>query len=73
MSGAWGVLCVGAMIQKVPHKCKFSKYGCDVQMKLKDLVQHEKRCPDDACGKEVQIKKSDVSFSSYEPRASFQR
>ena len=58
---------VGAMIQKIPHKCKFSRYGCDVQMKLEDLVQHEKRCPerlvrcpDDACGKEVQIKKCGI-------------
>ena len=58
---------VGAMIQKIPHKCKFSKYGCDVQMKLEDLVQHEKRCPertvrcpDDACGQEVQIKKCGI-------------
>ena len=60
------------MIHKIPHKCKFSRYGCDVQMKLEDLVLHEKRCPertvrcpDDLCGQEVQIKKCAEHFKSH--------
>jgi len=64
---------VGAMIHKIPHKCKFSRYGCDVQRKLEDLVKHEKRCPErtvrcpeDACGQEVQIKNCGIEhFKSH--------
>ena len=36
---------VGALIEQVEHKCKYSDQGCEVKMMLKDLVTHEKECP----------------------------
>ena len=36
----------GALIEQVQHKCKFADQGCKVKMMLKDLVTHEKECPD---------------------------
>jgi len=48
----------------VDHKCKFSFFGCDVKMKLEDIVNHEKicqertvRCPYSNCKEEIQLKK----------------
>ena len=37
---------VGALIEQVQHKCKFADKGCEVIMMLKDLVTHEKKCPE---------------------------
>ena len=37
---------VGALIEEVQHNCKFNDEGCEVKMMLKDLVIHEKLCPD---------------------------
>ena len=36
----------GALVEQVQHSCKFSGQGCEVKMMLKDLVAHEKECPD---------------------------
>ena len=36
----------GALIHQVQHRCKFHDQGCDIKMMLKDLVTHEKTCPD---------------------------
>ena len=47
----------------MPHKCKYSDYGCDVKMKLKDITKHEAKCPERTvkcprsnCRKDVQMK-----------------
>ena len=52
-----------SMIDLVPHKCKFWEYGCDVEMLLTQLNNHEKECvertiicPNNKCGAEVQLK-----------------
>ena len=37
---------VGALIEQVEHKCKYNDQGCQVKMMLKDLVAHEKLCPE---------------------------
>ena len=46
------------------HKCKFSLYGCDVEMKIDNIIGHEKKCPDRiikcpyvGCKKEVTLRK----------------
>ena len=51
-------------VMLVRHKCKFSFYGCDVKMKLKEIVNHEKHCPERTitcphrkCREEFQLKK----------------
>ena len=36
---------VGALIEIVEHNCKYNEEGCQVKMKLEDLVAHEKQCP----------------------------
>ena len=35
-----------ALIDKVPHKCKYSEYGCQVQDLLTEVMKHEEKCPD---------------------------
>lgn len=35
-----------ALIDEVQLKCKYSDQGCEVKMMLKDLVTHEKQCPE---------------------------
>ena len=52
-----------SLIDKVPHKCKYSDYSCDVKMKLSEIVQHEKlcpertvKCPEQNCGKVVKMR-----------------
>ena len=35
-----------ALIDQVQHNCKFSDQGCGVKMMLKDLLVHEKKCPE---------------------------
>jgi len=37
---------VGALIEQVEHSCKYSDKGCQVKMRLTDLVTHEKQCPE---------------------------
>ena len=37
---------VGALIDQVKHSCKFIDQGSEVKMTLKDLVTHEKLCPE---------------------------
>ena len=51
------------LIDQVQHRCKFSDQGCDVMMMLKDLVAHEKNCPErtiefpySGCAQEVKLK-----------------
>ena len=34
------------MIEKVPHPCKYSQYGCDVKKPLKEIIEHEAKCPE---------------------------
>jgi len=57
---------VGDLIMLVFHKCKFSSLGCDVKMKLEDIAEHEKdcpertaRCPEAECKEEFQFKNFD--------------
>jgi len=54
----------GNQIMLVNHKCKFSFYGCNIKMKLEQIVVHEKTClertvtcPDVECNEEVQLRK----------------
>ena len=51
-------------IMLVDHKCKFAFYGCDVKMKLEQIVVHEETCPERTvicpkvtCKEEVQLRK----------------
>ena len=37
---------VGALIEQVQHKCKYNDQGCKAEMMLKDLMTHEKECPE---------------------------
>ena len=51
-----------ALIDKVPHKCKYSEYGCEVKGLLAILVKHEEKCPErivkcPKCGEMPQLKK----------------
>ena len=32
-------------IMLIEHTCKFSIFGCDVEMKLDDINRHEEKCP----------------------------
>ena len=52
-----------SLIDKVPHRCKFSDYGCDVRLRLKDITKHEAKCPERTvkcprrnCRKNIQMK-----------------
>jgi len=52
------------LIEKVPHKCKFAEYGCDVKDLLCQLKNHEEKCEErtikclyKGCCEEVQLKK----------------
>ena len=54
------------LIEKIPHKCKFSDYGCDVKKPLGETVEHEAKCkertikcPQGYCQKEIQLKRMD--------------
>ena len=49
------------MIERIPHKCK---YGCQVKNYLKEILEHEARCPDRMikcpninCEEQVQVSK----------------
>ena len=33
-----------SLIGTILHKCKFSHFGCNVKMKLNDIVNHEAKC-----------------------------
>ena len=53
-----------SQVMFVNHKCKFSFLGCNVKMKLEDIIHHEKVCPERTitcpyahCKKEIQMKK----------------
>ena len=53
-----------SLIDKVPHRCKYHDFKCEVKMKLSEIVKHEKqcqertvKCPHLQCGQEVQLKK----------------
>ena len=57
---------IGALIEHVEHSCKFSDQGCKVKMMLKELVTHEKQCPErtfncpfSGCAQKVNIKSFD--------------
>ena len=54
----------GNQIMFVDHKCKFSFYGCEIKMKLEQIVVHEETClertvtcPAVQCKEEVQLRK----------------
>ena len=36
----------GALIEQVEHSCKYNDQGCEVKMMLKDLLVHERSCPE---------------------------
>lgn len=53
-----------SLIEKVPHKCKFSAYGCEVKDLLGPLKVHEEKCaertikcPSFQCKANIQVKK----------------
>ena len=51
-----------SMIEKVPHRCKFVEYGCEVKDFLCQLKIHEENCKERTfkcphCGAVVQLKK----------------
>ena len=53
-----------SMIEKIPHKCKFAEFGCEVKVLLSQLKNHEEKCPErtikcpmKSCGTVVQLKK----------------
>jgi len=52
-----------SLIEKVPHRCKFAKFGCEVKDLLSRLKKHEEKCeertivcPLKRCKAEVQLK-----------------
>ena len=54
------------LIEKIPHKCKFSDYDCDVKKPLGEIVEHEAKCreriitcPQGNCKKDIQLKTFD--------------
>ena len=61
------------MIELVPHKCKFSAYGCEEKDYLVPLKNHEEKCPERTvkcpsakCKAEVQLKKFQVHVQENE-------
>ena len=53
-----------SLIDKVPHRCKYQDFKCDIKKKLSEIVKHEKICPERTvtcpnlgCNQEVQLKK----------------
>ena len=49
------------LILVASHKCKFNFYGCEMKMKLEEIIQHEKVCPErtiycPVCKEETQMK-----------------
>ena len=60
---------VGALIDQIQHSCKYNDQGCEVKMMLKDLLVHEKRCPErtilcpyNTCGTIVKLKAMNEHF-----------
>ena len=52
------------LIDELPHKCKFSRFGCEMKLVLTELVKHEPQCPERTvvcpyrqCNKTVQLRK----------------
>ena len=37
---------VASLLEVIPHKCKYSVYGCEVKMNLNQIVKHEEKCKD---------------------------
>ena len=71
---------VGGLIEQVQHRCKFNDQGCEVKMLLKDLVIHEKQCPErtikcprDDCARLVKLKDFDTHALEDEPVHSLTR
>ena len=67
-----------ALIEQVQHSCKFSDQGCEVKMILKDLVTHEKQCPERAvkcpvyrCGQLVTVSAYDRPLPSASRHSSY--
>ena len=61
-----------SMIELVPHKCKFSEYGCKEKDYLSDIKNHEEKCaertvkcPHGKCGAEVQLRKFVEHINGY--------
>ena len=54
---------IASMIDVLPHKCKFSRFGCKEKLGLDDLIKHEAKCPERtvicpyrSCKQKVQLK-----------------
>ena len=53
---------MASLIEQIPHRCKYVDLQCDVKMKLCDITEHEKICPErlvkcPSCSEEVQLRK----------------
>ena len=35
-----------SLIGTILHKCKFFEFGCNIKMKLNEIVKHEEKCPE---------------------------
>ena len=64
-----------ALIEKVPHKCKFSVYGCEVKDLLGPLKVHEVRCAERTircllfeCRDIIQVKKFEEHFKDHQSK-----
>jgi len=69
---------VGALIDEVQHKCKYSDQGCEVKLMLKDLVTHEEQCPEgtficpySGCAKLVKLKDFDKHLEDQPARVHY--
>lgn len=61
-----------SLIATVLHKCKYSQYNCNVKLKLNDIVNHERKCPertvkcpDPECQEVVQMRSYDEHPCTY--------
>ena len=52
------------MIEEIPHPCKFEEFGCQIEQRLDELVDHEENCPQRTikcpslkCNQVIQIRK----------------
>ena len=64
-----------ALIEKVPHKCKFSVYGCEVKDLLGPLKVHEVKCAERTircllfeCRDIIQVKKFEEHFKDHQSK-----
>ena len=72
-----------SLIEKVPHKCKFSVYGCEVKDLLGPLKVHEEKCAERTircllfeCRDIIQVKKFEEHFKDHQsnkPKMAYSR